>query len=636
MPVPNASLTPDETVQWSPSGPAALALTTSGALRVQRPRGPLVQAGTVNLVINPVPAPTPSGWGGGVSATTTIVNRPWDSSKLTRKRVSTASTQIGLGPIATTAPTTIAAVVAGTTYTFSATVMTEGQSGNVSLLLYGRNASGVDSEIAGVSSVVYHDRAITTNVPKRVAVSFTIPTGVVSIANLGIWFPLSAAGQAAYMCDMQLEIGDHPTDFVDPDDPDTYWIAAANNSPSVRPDRYAEMPLGWFVEEATTNYDANPISASTTHLANNYAHITPTRITNAGLNHPTAGIINTATRITITSTPAENNVVGIWAATGLDFSVGAVVTHQVYFRVSPKLIGKQIGVILAKIGGTYEQVVKTVIGTGDWQYVDATLIIGIAGGSSIFMYIRPSGVDTITGDANMVGEWIDFTATQPEQKAYATSLAVHTMGTGYSLGAANVTNRAVATPYVTLPMPADQGSIYVRYLAGSTPTSRHIGGFGQIGGAGSRALIPNISSGNQMNLRQGQDFHGLATVSDWNQIRGVYAEYNGNQVAVDYRDGVGKRYSIRTGNPPPPTWTSDMIPIGWSGTPPFELPLNGYVFAIAALPRLLTDTELDALGAIPTEELSYASIVGIGPQLGGLLLTHPDPGFAVLRTHGGS
>ena len=130
---------------------------------------------------------------------------------------------------------------------------------------------------------------LTTNVPKRVAVSFTIPTGVVSIANLGFWYPSATAGLTIYMCDMQLEIGDHPTDFVDPDDPDTYWLDAANNSPSVRPDRFAEMPLGWFVEEATTNYDANPISASTTHLANNYAHITPTRITNAGLNHPTAG-----------------------------------------------------------------------------------------------------------------------------------------------------------------------------------------------------------------------------------------------------------------------------------------------------------------------------------------------------------
>ena len=636
MPVPNASLTPDETVQWSPSGPTALALTTSGALRVQRPRGPLVQAGTVNLVINPVPAPTPSGWGGGVSATTTIVNRPWDSSKLTRKRVSTASTQIGLGPIATTAPTTIAAVVAGTTYTFSATVMTEGQSGNVSLLLYGRNASGVDSEIAGVSSVVWHDRALTTNVPKRVAASFTIPTGVASIANLGIWFPWSAAGQAAYMCDMQLEIGDHPTDFVDPDDPDTYWIAAANNSPSVRPDRYSQLWWGWFVEEATVNYDPNPISASTTHLANNYAHITPTRITNAGLNHPTAGIINTATRITITSTPAENNVVGIWAASGLDFSVGAVVTHQVYFRVSPKLIGKQIGVILAKIGGTYEQVVKTVIGTGDWQYVDATLIIGIAGGSSIFMYIRPSSVDTITGDANMVGEYIDFTATQIEQKSYATSLAVHTMGTGYSLGAANVTNRAygeISVPAALMAALTERGALYIRYLprrAFATSGTKRLVRSGTYSGTNASFAIKE----GQFPVAEWYNGSGTTAVAAIDaavdgQIASVYTGWDGTDFHISVNDGP-RNHVVR---PIPPNPTVQPLSIGgYSGTQM----ANVYVFAVIAFLRPPTDGELAALNAIPTEELSYASIVGIGPQLGGLLLTHPGPGFAVLRTHGGS
>ena len=52
---------PDETVRWSPSGPAALALTTSGALRVQRPRGPLVQAGTVSLIKDSQPLTVTAG-----------------------------------------------------------------------------------------------------------------------------------------------------------------------------------------------------------------------------------------------------------------------------------------------------------------------------------------------------------------------------------------------------------------------------------------------------------------------------------------------------------------------------------------------------------------------------------------------
>ena len=611
MPVPNASLTPDETVQWSPSGPAALALTTAGSLRVQRPRGPLVQAGTVNLIKDSQPL-TVTSWQGGASAVTTVVNRPWDPSKKTRRRTSTITTGMGTGPIAQEASGTLVPVVAGTTYTFSALVMTEGNSGNVTLLLYGKNAADTVYAIEDTSSVVYHDRAITTNVPKRVAVSFTIPTGVVSIANLGFWYPSATAGLAIYMCDMQLEIGDHPTDFVDPDDPDTYWIAAANNSPSVRPDRYAELANAWLVEEATTNvlWPRNAL-----YIQSNNQITWPLQRTDMGDGTlrlvPLEGATALNTYFINTYTlPAT----GPWTTSYEVMTPGP----------SPCSVYVATGV---PAPGTPEFPVQP----GTWTPVTRTVEI-----ADISAPIRPNGLYSINLP---VGQPLFVRYPQFENKPYATSYAEGGMGTGYSWQDAPFESpaiRAAATPYVTLPMPADQGSIYIRYLAGTTPTARYIGGLGQIGGAGSRGLLPNIDSSNQMNLRQGDTFNGVSTVADWDQPRGVYAEYSGGQVAVDYRDGAGKRYFTRIGDPPPPTWEGDLIPIGWSGNNSSPSPLNGYVFAIAALPRLLTDTELAALNAIPTEELSYASIVGIGPQLGGLLLTHPDPGFAVLRTHGGS
>ena len=631
MPVPSASLTPDETVQWSPSGPTALALTTSGALRVQRPRGPLVQAGTVNLITNPVLAESSGVWGGLGG---NIANR-------TRKLSDGVIATYCLDGVATASGWQgtnlgVHTLLPSTVYTVSIWAKAISVVHQVPFMFYFPNNPIVGNGGNGIDATVIDQRGDW----KRYAVTVTSVASPPA-SNFGACFRTGSIGDHWQMTGGQLEFGAVATELVDPnnpDDPDTYWLGTPNASPSVRPDRYAEMPLGWLVEEATTNYDPNPISASVVHPFNGYAHISGSRITNAGLNHPTAGLINTAARITIVNPIEHTSVVGTTAGNaaslGYSIAVGAVATQQIWFRASPKWIGKTLYVVFSKIGGTGQSITKPVIATGDWQYADLTLTVTIEGGTAFYVYIN-SAADMI-GDANMVGEWIDFTATQLEQKAYATSLAVHTMGAGYSLGAENVTNRAVATPYVTLPMPADQGSIYVRYLAGSTPTSRHIGGFGQIGGAGSRALIPNISSGNQMNLRQGQDFHGLATVAGWNQPRSVYAEYFGTQVAVDYRDGVGRRVFTRTGNPPPPTWTDDMIPIGWSGTATAELPLNGYVFAVAAFPRQLISAELASLDAIPTEDLSYASIVGIGPQLGGLLLTHPDPGFAVLRTHGGS
>ena len=640
MPVPNASLTPDETVQWSPSGPAALALTTSGALRAQRPRGPLVLAGTANLHEAPIPQVVPGtttlGWYWWSSAGTSS-NNSIDSSyhplfdKWIRHEVVET---LGLGQTWLLYARKLFDAITNVTLTISMHVATTRP----------RNATfQLRTVINGTQSISTSTTIAIGISPERVSLTCTVPEGS-TLTSIGIgWVSnVSAAGvqngDVYWLSGAQVELGDTATPFVDPDDPDTYWIAAANNSPSVRPDRYAELPLGWFVEDATTNYDSNPISASVVHPFNGYTHISGSRITNAQLGHPTAGVINTAARMTLVSPLEHTSVVGTTAGSaaslGYSIAVGAVATQQIWFRASPKWIGRTVYVAFSKIGGTGQSITKPVIVTGDWQYVDLTLTVTIEGGTAFYVYINSEA--GMIGDASMVGEWIDFTATQLEQKSYATSLAVHTMGTGYSLGANNVIVRAVATPYVTLPMPADQGSIYIRYLAGTTPTSRYTGGFGQIGGVGARALIPNISSSDQMNLRQGQDFHGLATVSDWNQIRGVYAEYNGNQVAVDYRDGVGKRYFTRQGDPPPPTWNDDRIPIGWSGNNSSPSPLNGYVFAIVALPRPLTEDEIAALESIPTEDLSYASIVGIGPQLGGLLLTHPDPGFAVLRTHGGT
>ena len=93
------------------------------------------------------------------------MNRPWDPSKRPAANINDNNWH-GHGADCTKASGTLVPVVAGTTYTFSALVMTEGNSGNVTLLLYGKNAADTVYAIEGTSSVVsrpcdHHERSET-------------------------------------------------------------------------------------------------------------------------------------------------------------------------------------------------------------------------------------------------------------------------------------------------------------------------------------------------------------------------------------------------------------------------------------------------------------------------------------------
>ncbi len=603
MPVPNASLTPDETVQWSPTGPAALALTTAGALRVQRPRGPLVQAGTVNLVLNP------KGNSGAYSAAgaTTVTTYTDDNGYTVTRVVRSAAGYVV--PASKAVPT----IAAGSVITVSFDVRAVRANGTAGM---GQPYCTWGATTAPTAWSGY--------VPSQTwqRIWFTIAVGATAISTMYFsWDNLAITnGDWFEVRKPQVEYGASVGEYVDGDvADDTYWIAAANNSPSVRPDRYAELPNAWLVEEGATNLITNPVCANNADgwvdmggggsVASAKQHT---------VNDPRFGGLNSFgyELLTAGSYFGIRNAPITMSGESVTVSAQALCWSNVPARCRIYILYTDATATIFEVG---------TIAPFTTVHHKST-VTSVAGKTVASVDIR---IDIVT---QTVGAKLAMTAGQIETKAYPTSLAVSTMGTGYSAGAGGVSVRAASRIFTPATFDLITGSVYVRFMADNPrPNLSYLLQRGAYGNAGSDFLGLRIYNGAiQIISRAGTaaDQYASSIVSP-SGVMSAYVEYTPSTIKL-FVNGVGAGQV-----------TSRNAPIGdlkswdigsWNG----DSHANAYTFAVLIFPRPLSAAERSALESIPTENLSYASIVGIGPQLGGLLLTHPDPGFAVLRTHGGT
>lgn len=180
----------------------------------------------------------------------------------------------------------------------------------------------------------------------------------------------------------------------------------------------------WLISEETINLMPNPIASLIRHGNNPYASLTTERITSADLTHPTAGRINTATRVTATGT--NDGMIGLGSSIS-SMAVGKTFTVGMWVKVSKEFIGKSVAFLILEYGGPSAgryAPSRLYTATGSWQYIENSITIKDEQRNSIYVYFNPAG--------KVAGAWIEYTAVQFEEKPYSTSFTHGDMGEGYS------------------------------------------------------------------------------------------------------------------------------------------------------------------------------------------------------------
>lgn len=391
-------------------------------------------------------------------------------------------------------------------------------------------------------------------------------------------------------------------------------------------------PPSWFVEEGTTNHHLNPIPTSASGFGPTgwymWASSGTVRTMSIDNSFSFDGIASWF-RIDFSDRGANGNTLLLWGSRTSASFTNTPITISMYVASSrTQSVNLRLQV---EVSGTYTTVETKTVTIGPTPVrVDASYVIPDGTTVTAVRLAFPNNVNGLQD-----GDIYWLSGGQVELKAYPTSFAAGSMGTGYSWdGTPNnsASTRAYSRAWVTEPMPADQGSWYIRYKVGTTPTSRCIGGFGSIGDAGSRALVGYVGSSNQFLLRQGQSVFNSVPGAPTGIPNSMYAEYLPSTVAVDYRDGGGKRSATRTGDPPPPTWGSDRLAIGYSGdqNDVTTLPINGNVAALLAFDRPLADSEIADLDSLSAEQLQTWSTYM--PRFGGVSISVPTTGEILLNT----
>lgn len=222
---------------------------------------------------------------------------------------------------------------------------------------------------------------------------------------------------------------------------------------------------------------------------------------------------------------------------------------------------------------------------------------------------------TVAGDAL----WVD--AVQFEPKPYATSFTHGDMGEGYSWtgtphNSASVRELGRVTTS-DFSAPWGQGAMYTRFAIDNVPTiSRYVSSIGQIGSSLAKGLHTYIPAGNPFtSFRDGsfivEQMRGLPV--QLGETQSHYVGWDNENSYVDFRDGTGvKSWPRYQTSPPTGGWSANgSIFVGDSGHSSIgdtRGVLNGYVAAVIAYDRPLTEAEIDRLDSIPTSELTWSNI----------------------------